>query len=313
MIVLVDGIKYRLLSPENEAWLEKQIEENYQHIFGDNSIYFPKKKIKSKAGIGTIPDAYVIIPGKKLMWCILEVELASHSVYDHVFPQLTKFRRAIEDSASRKKIRDFFYDTITADQVLEAQFRKQIGTGEIHKTLSDMVDEKPLIVVAIDQRTDELEEALLDFGGAVKVIEFKTYRREGVSVEINAYCFEPIVSSVRKTVSITDASSPKSVSSNNNRRQEGIDFAISGSSDEPAYLQSYRKQLKNPNTLPSKILEYIRKRGTVRKDEMRRVCVERLGCKSETSGTIGASFAVFERDGYIRVEGRGKSSLLVAL
>lgn len=50
MIVLVDGIKYRLLSPESEAWLEKQIAENYQHIFGDNSIYFPKKKIKSKAG-----------------------------------------------------------------------------------------------------------------------------------------------------------------------------------------------------------------------------------------------------------------------
>jgi len=192
MVILIDGVKYTYLTPENEAELEVQIEDNHKHIFGESSIYFPKKKIRSKAGIGTIPDAYLIMPGKKPRWCILEVELASHSVYNHVFPQLTKFRRAIEDSASRRKIRDFFYDTITADEVLEAQFRKQIGTGEIHKTLSDMLDEKPLIVVAIDQRTEELEEALLDFGGEVKVIEFKTYRRQDSS-EINAYMFEPVM------------------------------------------------------------------------------------------------------------------------
>lgn len=197
MVVLIDGVKYRLSAPENEAALERQVEENHRHIFGENSIYFPKKKIKSKAGIGTIPDAYLIIPDHKLKWCILEVELASHSVYDHVFPQLTKFRRAIEDSTSRKKIRDFFYDTITGDPVLEAKFRKQIGTGEIHKTLSDMMDQKPLIVVAIDERTDELDEALLDFGGEVKIVEFKAYEREGCP-EINAYVFEPVISRGKK-------------------------------------------------------------------------------------------------------------------
>ncbi|MBE0534523.1 MAG: hypothetical protein IH624_02560 [Phycisphaerae bacterium] len=193
MFVLVDGVKYKLISPQDEMWLEKRVEENYRHIFGEEVYYFPKKKIKSKAGIGTIPDAYVIIPGRPVRWCIVEVELASHSVYDHVFPQLTKFRKAIEDGESRKKIRDFFYDTIVADPVLEARFRKEIGTGEIHKKLSDMVDEKPMIVVVIERRTDKLEEALAHFGGEVKVVEFKTYRREGISDEINVYCFEPVV------------------------------------------------------------------------------------------------------------------------
>lgn len=193
MVIFIDDVKYNYLTPEIEAVLEGQIENNYKHIFGENSIYFPKKKIRSKAGIGTIPDAFIIIPGKKLMWCILEVELASHSVYNHVFPQLTKFRRAIENSSSRKKIRDFFYNTITEDPILEAQFRKQIGSGEIYKSISDMVEEKPMIVVAIDEKTDELGEALLDFGGDVKVIEFKTYRREGCSDEINAYLFELVI------------------------------------------------------------------------------------------------------------------------
>lgn len=31
MIVLIDGVKYRLMRPESEAWLEKRVEENYQH------------------------------------------------------------------------------------------------------------------------------------------------------------------------------------------------------------------------------------------------------------------------------------------
>jgi hypothetical protein len=194
MVILIDGITYKLVEPENEAELESHIEENYKQIFGDNSIYFPKTKIKSKAGIGTIPDAFVIIPEHKLRWCILEVELASHPVYEHVFPQLTKFRRAVEDVNSRKKISEFFYDTIKSDQVLEAQFRKLIGSGEIYKFITDMVNEKPLIVVAVDNKTEELEEALLDFGGDVEVVEFKTFKRQGIE-GINAYAFEPLVSS----------------------------------------------------------------------------------------------------------------------
>jgi len=192
MIVLIDGVKYHLLIPEKESDLESHIEENYEAIFGKDSIYFPKKKIKSKAGIGTIPDAFVIAFGSQLKWSILEVELASHPVYNHVFPQLTKFRRAIEDSYTRRHLTDFFYDIIKSDIILEAKFKQQIGSGEIYKAIADMVAEKPRIIVAIDEKTKELEEALKDFGGEVEVVEFKVFRREGISEEINAFLFEPI-------------------------------------------------------------------------------------------------------------------------
>lgn len=207
MIVLIDGVRYRLRTPENEAVLEKWIEGNYRYIFGEKSFYFPKKKIQSKARIGTFPDAYLIIFDGKPKWCILEVELASHSVYDHVFPQLTKFRRAVESGTSRKKIADFFYDTIKDDAVLEAMIKKEIGSGEIHKFVSDLVAERPMIVVAIDEKTPQLEEALLDFGGDVKVVEFKTFQREGISDEINAFVFEPVVRDRGKSTIIQSGAS----------------------------------------------------------------------------------------------------------
>jgi len=199
MIVLIDGVRYRLVIRDKEAVLEEAIKSNFQHIFGPDSFYLDiKRLIKSKAGIASIPDGYVILFEPKARWCILEVELASHSIYDHIVPQLTKFNRGIENSSSRKKIVELFYSIINEDEVLKAKLKQQIKTGEIYKFISDLISENPLIVVAIDQRTDELEEAIRDIRGDVRVLEFLTFQREGITDQINAYVFEPIIKTKSK-------------------------------------------------------------------------------------------------------------------
>ena len=199
MIVLIDGVRYRLVIPDKEAALEEAIKSNFKHIFGTDSFYLNVKKlIKSKAGIASIPDGYVILFEPKARWCILEVELASHSIYDHIVPQLTKFNRGIENSSSRKKIVEMFYSIINEDEVLKAKLKQQIKTGEIYKFISDLISENPLVVVAIDQRTDELEEAIRDIRGDVRVLEFRTFQREGIRDQINAYVFEPIIKTKSK-------------------------------------------------------------------------------------------------------------------
>ena len=193
MIVLIDDVRYRLVTPDNEDDLEKAIKSNFKHIFGPDSFYFDVKKlIKSKAGVASIPDGYVIFFEPKAKWCILEVELASHSIYDHLVPQLTKFNRGIENSLSRRKIVEILYTAINENEVLKARLKQQIKTGELYKFISDLISENPLIVVAIDQRTDELEEALTDIRGEKKSIEFRTFQREGIADQIHAYMFEPI-------------------------------------------------------------------------------------------------------------------------
>jgi hypothetical protein len=54
MIILIDGVRYGLVIPDNEAVLEKAIKSNSQHIFGPDSLYFDVKKlIKSKAGVAS--------------------------------------------------------------------------------------------------------------------------------------------------------------------------------------------------------------------------------------------------------------------
>ncbi len=194
MKILIDGVTYELITPTDEAALEKSIQENSRHIFGENSFYFDVKKvIRSKAGIASIPDSYAILFEPKPRWCIIEVELAFHPIYEHVISQLSKFNRGIEDTQTRKNIVDLLYDAFSKDDILKAQLKKKIKSGEIYKFILDLLSENPLIIVAIDEKTEELQEALTDLRGEVKVLEFKTFRREGVSEELNAYVFEPLV------------------------------------------------------------------------------------------------------------------------
>ena len=196
-IVLIDGVRYQLITPEREAWLEKAIQSNSKHIFGPDSFYFDiKKMIRSKAGVASIPDGYVIFFTPKPRWAIVEVELASHRVYDHVIPQLIKFNKGIADSSTRRKLVEILYYVFDDNEVLKARLKQKIKTGEVYKFISDLVYEKPLIVVVIDQKTEELNEALDDIKGEVQVVEFKTFRREGLSGDVNAFVFEPLSTKV---------------------------------------------------------------------------------------------------------------------
>ncbi len=82
---------------------------------------------------------------------------------------------------------------------------------------------------------------------------------------------------------------------------------------EAAYIKSYRKQLKNPKSLPSKIKKYIEQNRSITRGELKKVCVQVFGCKSKTSGSIGASIKLLKVDGYIRISGHGDSSVITSL
>ncbi len=44
----------------NEAEIEKVVIDNYEYLFGPNSIYLPKALIKTADGTGTIPEGFAI-------------------------------------------------------------------------------------------------------------------------------------------------------------------------------------------------------------------------------------------------------------
>jgi len=103
--VLKDGIKYMPYTYRNEGEIESTMIEHYKAIFGNDAILFTKHKIRSRSGIGTVPDAFAVSL-KERRWYVVEVELSSHPLHKHILPQITKFYRSIKNSATRKILKD---------------------------------------------------------------------------------------------------------------------------------------------------------------------------------------------------------------
>ena len=161
-MLVIDGVKYKLWTPKDEEKeFHPMIKEHSKEIFGKNSLYFDvKHKLKSRSGIGSIPDAYVISLSKPYEWYIVENELASHRVYEHIVPQISKFISGIENLRSQREVRDALYKEITKDGILKAYVEKMIDPEEIHLFLSSLVSKPPKIAIIIDEVTDEVREAV---------------------------------------------------------------------------------------------------------------------------------------------------------
>lgn len=162
-MLLIDGVRYRLWTPKDE---EKQfhpmIKEHSKEIFGSDSLYFDiRQTLRTKSGIGSIPDAYVVTLSKPCQWYIVENELAVHPVYQHVVPQISKFISGINNLVSQKEVMDALFTEIIRDKVKKAEVEKMVQPKEIHEFLSDLIAKPPKIAVLIDEITDEVKEAIV--------------------------------------------------------------------------------------------------------------------------------------------------------
>jgi len=192
-MLTIDGVRYYLWTPQDEEnEFHPLVKEHYKQIFGEGSFYFDVKHlIKSPSGIGSIPDAYVIRLSKPAEWYVVENELSSHPVYDHVVKQLTKFINGIENQNSRNQILDLLYEEICRAPPLEAEVRKLTETKDIYHYLSKLLQNSPRIVVIIDKETDEIREAVRALRYETNIVEFKTYARENAE-NVRAHVFNSL-------------------------------------------------------------------------------------------------------------------------
>lgn len=183
-----DGVKYVLDEFLLESDFEKIVLSQYKHIFGKESIIFDKYKIKSSTGIGTIPDAFVLCP-KEEKWYVIEIELSSHSVYNHIVPQISKFKVALK--SNRKKLISFFDKQIEEDIYKKADWYKAVGShNNVHRDLSVLIDKEPELVVIIDNISQDLIDAKDTFGFKTDILAFRCFSRVGSNRSDSIYVFE---------------------------------------------------------------------------------------------------------------------------
>ncbi len=197
-MLLIDGVKYELWTPSNEDEFEQVVKEHAQDIFGEQSIYLDRKqKLKSLSGIGSIPDGYVIVLGDSPQWHIIEVELSSHPLHEHIVSQVSRFITGIGNPSTQREIARAIYDEITRDGYLKLKLEQAIGSTEIYKFFSDLISEKPILTIIIEKDTPGLREAISTLAHSqIKVVEFQTFAREGVCLPVHAHLFEPLYKAV---------------------------------------------------------------------------------------------------------------------
>ncbi|MBN2187509.1 MAG: DUF2924 domain-containing protein [Dehalococcoidia bacterium] len=192
-MLLIDSVKYEEWKPATEDEFEQVVKEHAKDIFGEDSIYFDiKQRIRSKAGIGSIPDGYALTFGDTPCWYIVEVELSSHPLYEHIVPQMTKFSRAINDLNAQRAIVAAMYSEIKGDVFKQTLVQNRIGDQEIHAFLSRLIFNPPILVVVIEKRTKELEEVCSSLPLKTRTVELRTFTREDVGIAVHAHLFEPL-------------------------------------------------------------------------------------------------------------------------
>jgi len=191
-MLLFDGVKYLLQTPADEESFEATVREHSKEIFGETTVCFDlKHKLTSKTGIGSIPDAYIVDFSDPPKWYIVEVELASHPVDEHIMPQVNRFMRGIINANSQKEVSDAIHEEIDRDKMLKTFVEGKIGSKEVYRFLSDLVARPPQIAVIIDEVTERVTEALKAFKEEPIIIEFKTFVRENAET-VHIHSFEPV-------------------------------------------------------------------------------------------------------------------------
>ena len=191
-MLLIDGVKYEAWIPPSEDEFERVVKEHTQDIFGEQSIYIDRKqKLKSLAGLGSIPDGYVIAFRDSPEWHIVEMELSSHPLYEHIVSQIGRFVNGISNPNILRGIVNAIDSEITGDEFLRLRLKKAVEPTEIYRFLSDLISKPPILTVIIEKDTEELREALNTLRyPLLKVVGFQTFTRLGAEA-VHAHLFEP--------------------------------------------------------------------------------------------------------------------------
>ena len=175
--IVLDGVRYLRHDYVNEAELEDRFWSHAKHIFGPDVVILPRAKIRTSGDVAAIPDGFVV-DVKNRVWFIVEVELARHDLFNHIVPQVSKFASAARNSATRSWLTDLFYRALKDEPPVASRARDG-SSIDLHKLASDLVETKPVLVIAIDERTQVLADVVRELPSEPRVVEFVTFDRDG--------------------------------------------------------------------------------------------------------------------------------------
>lgn len=192
--------KYLRAPLENEAEIEKVVQDFSEYLFGSSIVYLPKSKISTIGGAGTIPDGFVIDVESE-EWFIVEAELAEHGTWQHIAPQVARQLTAADTESARAKLINIALDMVKSDKQAAGVFDElDIEPLDVHRVIQRILAKKPMVAIPIDAIPADLKEWVKQLNYDVKIWEIKKY----VSEDGNAVLYslpEDARPTIAKTIS----------------------------------------------------------------------------------------------------------------
>ena len=156
-VIYQNGLRYSEKEYKLEVEFEKLVVNNSKTFFGEKTIYIDaKKKIDNNSLGGVIPDGFLFdfSDRKNPEFYLVEVELAKHSFFGHIFPQITKFFAFFKNPSSQGKLIEKLYSIFDNDDGLLQELKIKLGKKEIFKFLKDTIENSQNILLIIDGEKD---------------------------------------------------------------------------------------------------------------------------------------------------------------
>lgn len=167
---------------DKEFDFEREVVNNSKLFFGHKTIYIDaKRKIETKSLGNSIPDGILFDLTDKANpeFYLVEVELAKHDFYNHIFPQITKFFGFYKNPKSLNDLVEKIFYIVNNDAELTKEFKNHIGNKEIYKFIKDTIEKSQNILLILDNDKKELPEITETYtdtwGKMVKVIFVKKF------------------------------------------------------------------------------------------------------------------------------------------
>src|SRR5579859_3791916 len=143
-----------------ESDFEDLVRSHSKVLFGQDTIFLPKLKLKGLVLGNTIPDGFLfdLTELRSPRFYLVEFELQDHNFDRHILPQVTKFFGFFHDLASQHKLVDKLFKSIESDIALKNEFKKYLGDQEIFKFLQDICKTSQNVLLVIDGENKELNE-----------------------------------------------------------------------------------------------------------------------------------------------------------
>ncbi len=160
-VIFYNNEKYSEHSYSSEKEYEEVIRNNTKLLFGSSTIYIDlKTRIETISLGGSIPDG-LLFDLKNIdspEFYLVEIELAKHDFYRHIFPQVTKFFAFYRNSKAQNELIEKIFSLVQSDKALENEFKQFLKGKEIFKFIKDTIENSQNILIVIDEIKPELPE-----------------------------------------------------------------------------------------------------------------------------------------------------------